>query len=193
MAEKTKALASEQNDAVRALAQKLVKDDFGDNKSAAARAFNVSQSMLYEFLATPPRRGAGVRLLHGISAYLGWSLDEVIRGRKSESDTIKTVVPAHLEEDDETRRTIEYAVEVLGVSQEAVDRVTSTLARGAQRIEPGDLLDDLRSEDRKIKREAQLGAEEARRQRGERPVGDELDPPLDLEAIKAKRKRNGKK
>lgn len=186
MAEKTKALASEQNDAVRALAQKLVKDDFGDNKSAAARAFNVSQSMLYEFLATPPRRGAGVRLLHGISAYLGWSLDEVIRGKKSESD--KSVVPAHLEEDDETRRTIEYAVEVLGVSQEAVDRVTSTLARGAQRIEPGDLLDDLRSEDRKIKREAQLGAEEARRQRGERPVGDELDQPLDMAVIK-KRKR----
>jgi len=61
MAEKTKALASEQNDAVRALAQKLVKDDFGDNKSAAARAFNVSQSMLYEFLATPPRRGADSR------------------------------------------------------------------------------------------------------------------------------------
>jgi hypothetical protein len=73
---KGKSLDPERNEAARGLAKRLVATDFEGNVNAAAKAFGVSQSMLYEFL--DGKRGAGMKLLEGIATYRQCTLDEVI-------------------------------------------------------------------------------------------------------------------
>jgi len=50
------------------------------------------------------------------------------------------------------------------------------------------LLDQIRAKDAEIKFEARVGADEARRVRGEVVVRDELDAPPDMDAIRARAK-----
>jgi uncharacterized protein (DUF305 family) len=170
MAGKTKSLEKAQNAAVRSLARKVVKERFEDNTSAAARALGVSQSMLYEFISDPPRRGAGVRVLNGLASYLGWTIDDVIRGEQSLS------VPTHLADDDETNDTIAFATKWLGVQQEAVDRAMA-LCKGGTRMPAKQLLEQLVAAQNALQFEASVGEAEAKRLRGEVDAGDDLDPP----------------
>jgi hypothetical protein len=80
---RNKALGPELNDAARKFIKEVVKSDFDNNTSRAAKALHISQSMLYEFLEG--KRGAGMKLLSGVAAYRGVSVDVVI-GRAGGSD-----------------------------------------------------------------------------------------------------------
>lgn len=107
-----------------------------------------------------------------------------------EPGTTRIFIPDHLEEDEDTRNTIRYAIETEKLSEEAVNRVLSRVPGGASgRMPPAILLDQIRAAHNAIKYEQSVGDEEAMRQRGEKVVTDELDPPLTddaLAAIKAK-------
>jgi len=172
MTAKTKALEKAQNETVRAIARRIVKEQFDDNQSAAARALGISQSMLHEFIADPPKRGAGVRMLNGVASYLGWTIDEVVRGERT------LTVPSHLDDDAETAETIAFATKWLGVQQEAVDRAMA-LCKGGTRMPAKQLLEQLVAAQNALQFEASVGEVEAKRLRGEVDVGDELDPPLE--------------
>lgn len=102
----------------------------------------------------------------------------------------RVVVPEHLEDDEDTKNTVRYAIETEKLSQEAVNRVLSRVPGGASgRMPPAVLLDQIRAAHNAIKYEQSVGVEKAMRQRGEVVVTDELDAPLTddaLAAIKAK-------
>ena len=73
---RTKALPKVSQDAARAFTARIVKDDFAGNVTAAARAFGISQAMLYEFLQGT--RGAGTKLLEGVAAHAKTTVDAVM-------------------------------------------------------------------------------------------------------------------
>jgi transcriptional regulator with XRE-family HTH domain len=76
---KNKSLPGDQNDRVRTtLLEILASPRFGGNKSAMAKRFGISQSMLYEFL--DGNRGAGMKLLNAASKATGLSVDELLHG-----------------------------------------------------------------------------------------------------------------
>lgn len=75
---KSKALGTARNQAVRDYVRGIIAEDFKGNATAAARAFNVSQPMIFDFLAE--RRGAGMKLIDGVAAYRGVTID-VVMGR----------------------------------------------------------------------------------------------------------------
>lgn len=120
-------------------------------------------------------RGVGAKMEEGFARVrFGGSIDTLRRVARGESvgaptQSEQTYIPAHLEDDELTRRVAEYAIEVEGLSQEAVDQVLSTLpgGTGGERLEPADLLDEIRFVDRRLKR--------ADRRQGETEVTDELD------------------
>jgi len=71
-----KALPPDQDEAVRALAAKLVRDHFGGNESAAAKRLGMSQPMLHEIIQGT--RGAGVSTLIALADYANMSVDAVL-------------------------------------------------------------------------------------------------------------------
>jgi hypothetical protein len=73
-----KALEPEQNEALRALARKIIDDQFKGKVSvaAAAKPNKISHSLLFEFL--DGRRGAGMKLLNWLSARTGRGLDDLL-------------------------------------------------------------------------------------------------------------------
>lgn len=73
---RNKALDPERNASARKFVEVLVKKDFGGNTTGAAKQFGISQSLLYEFLAGT--RGAGMKLLDGVSRYSGQSIDAIV-------------------------------------------------------------------------------------------------------------------
>jgi hypothetical protein len=60
---------------VRALVQDIVKREFGNNKSAAARGLKISQSFVSEIMGDG--RGAGLALLLALRTYVGRSIDDL--------------------------------------------------------------------------------------------------------------------
>lgn len=111
---RNKAIEAERNAAARKFVEVLVKRDFGGNTSVAAKAIGISQSLLYEFLAGT--RGAGMKLLDGVSRLSGESID-VIVGRPGAAAAAQKPAP------DLTN--LEVAIRFLGdrIPAEAVDRV----------------------------------------------------------------------
>lgn len=80
----TKSLQDEQNDRVRAFVQKLIEGRFNKNMTAAADAFGISQSLLYEFMKGT--RGAGMKLLAGVSKFTGERIDDIVNGVPSSGE-----------------------------------------------------------------------------------------------------------
>lgn len=79
---KNKSLPHEQNERVRAtILEILAGPRFQGNKSAMAKRWGISQSMLYEFL--DGNRGAGMKLLGAVSKGTGMSVDELLNGTSS--------------------------------------------------------------------------------------------------------------
>lgn len=82
MARATKSIEPDQNAAMRVMVRRLVDVRFEGNRTKAAAAFGVSQPYLYEFLETE-NRGAGMKLLRGVAAYLHVGIDDVAAGRET--------------------------------------------------------------------------------------------------------------
>lgn len=73
---RSKSLDPELNEAARAYVRRVVAEKFAGNKRNAAAAFGISGSILGEFLSGT--RGAGMKLLGGVAAYTGHSLDRIV-------------------------------------------------------------------------------------------------------------------
>jgi hypothetical protein len=73
---KRKSLDATRNQAVRDFVRAIVTDDFKGNVSAAAVAFDVSQSTLSEFLNG--NRGAGINLIDAVATYRNVDLNVVL-------------------------------------------------------------------------------------------------------------------
>jgi hypothetical protein len=73
---KSKALPPEWTNAARAFVTKIVERDFAGNVTHAAKAFGISQAMLYDFLEG--NRGAGINLLAGVSLQSGASFETIL-------------------------------------------------------------------------------------------------------------------
>lgn len=73
---RSKSLDPELNEAAREYVKRVVDEKFGGNKRNAAAAFGISGSILGEFLGGT--RGAGMKLLGGVAAYTGHSLDRIV-------------------------------------------------------------------------------------------------------------------
>lgn len=76
---RSKSLDPELNEAARKYVDRVVRERFAGNKRNAAAAFGISGSILGEFLSGT--RGAGMKLLGGVAAYTGDSLDKIV-GRR---------------------------------------------------------------------------------------------------------------
>jgi hypothetical protein len=81
---RTKALLAGENEHARAFLRQIVRDEFKDVESRAAKAIGISQSMLHEFLSGT--RGAGNVVLTAIANYAGVTVDAVL-GRASAPST----------------------------------------------------------------------------------------------------------
>jgi hypothetical protein len=74
----TKALDPEVTRRLRVLAQRIVKDDFRGNKSAAAKAMEVSQSTLWDFIGEV--KGAGGKVLLGLIKHAPVETLQIVSG-----------------------------------------------------------------------------------------------------------------
>jgi len=124
-----------------------------------------------------------------VADVLGADVRWLATGEEPHEPKKKEHIPSHLDDDEKTRRTFAFALEVLEADPEAVNRVASELANRGQRRTPEQLLERIKVAQQDVEEERRVGIEEARRQRGERPVGDELDEPLDLDSIRKKPKK----
>jgi hypothetical protein len=71
-------LQDERNDRLRVLVRQIIDKDFDGNQAAAAKALGVSGATIHDFLAG--KRGAGNRLIDGITAYTGRSSTDYWHG-----------------------------------------------------------------------------------------------------------------
>lgn len=92
----SKSLSPARNDAARRFAKAIVERDFDDNKSRAAQALGVSQSMLSSFLLGD--RGIGMKLLDGLVRYTGKTVEDVLgEERPATSSAQRTALDVALE------------------------------------------------------------------------------------------------
>jgi hypothetical protein len=122
-------------------------------------------------------RGVGSKMEEGFARVrFNGSLDALRQAARGEPAEVRFVAD-HIDEDEDTKNTIRYAIETERCSQEAVDEVLSNRPGGTDgyRMSPAELLDEIRVVDRRLKRERRVGKDEVRRGRGEKEVTDELD------------------
>ena len=89
---KTKALDPVTNERLRTLVQQLVDERYEGKVTIAAKALGISHPMLLEFLSG--NRGAGMKLLSGIHALTGKSLDELAYGAAPPEEASQLAPPA---------------------------------------------------------------------------------------------------
>lgn len=72
-----KSLTPEHNKRLREIVLKLLAEDFGGNQTRAAQALGVTQAYLSQFVDPTRNHGAGPKLINGLAAYTGRSLDDL--------------------------------------------------------------------------------------------------------------------
>lgn len=188
MMTRTKSMEPDQNAAMRALVRRLVEERFEGNRTKAAMAFGVSQPYLYEFLETE-NRGAGMKLLRGVAAYLHVGIDDVVAGRE------KPVAPeprAVVYDDQYPARAdaVVAARALKTISEEAITQVQSICYKheGASLITAEEWLDKMRAAQRDLDR----GLVAPRMAPGEVDPLDEEPPINKLLDVKAKKGKGRK-
>jgi hypothetical protein len=125
---RTKSLSLDRREATKKFVKKIVDERFGGNRSAAAKAFGVSQSMLHEVLEGT--RGAGITVLESVADFARCSIDEVM-GRKvpGVSGTLRAVRPDEAEDESPERAAAVAFARANDISEEAIRQVQAQAVR----------------------------------------------------------------